>query len=142
MDAGAGHLAERRTSVNRAIAIAVAGFAIAVTAASAQSVEGREQHLQRRIAESIERHRVSPHDASRLERDMDKVSRHIDKERRKHYGRLSPNQWEKLNRELDKVEQRLEEAQRRARYDDRRERNRQRDGFYQRDHDRDWRWEH
>lgn len=130
--------------MNRIIAIAIAGFAIAVTAASAQSVEGREQHLQRRIAESIERQRVSPRDASHLERDMDKASRHIDNERRKHYGRLSQGQWEKLNRELDKVEQRLNEAQRRAHYDDRRERNHQRDGFYEREHDRDrdWRWEH
>ncbi len=89
--------------------------------------------MQRRIAEAIQHNQVSPHDASRLERDMDKVSRHIDHERREHRGRLTPHEWEHLNRELDKVEQHLREAQRYARYDDRRDRRYERDGFYDRD---------
>ncbi len=118
-------------------ALAVVGFALTITAASAQSVEQREYSMQRRIAEAIEHNRISPRDAARLEREMDKVARHIDQERREHRGRLTPHEWERLNRELDKVEIRLREAERYARYDDRRDRRYQRDGFYERD--RDWR---
>jgi hypothetical protein len=124
-------------TMNRVVALAVAGFAIAVTAGSAQSVEDRQRFVQRRIAEAIEHGSITPRDASRLERDMDKVSRHIDRERREHHGRLAPHEWERLNRELDKVEQRMREALRYARYDGRREHNHERDGFYERD--RDWR---
>ena len=119
--------------MNGFVALVVAGFAIAVATASAQNVEDRQYNMQRRIAEAIQHNRVSPHDASRLERDMDKVSRHIDHERREHHGRLTPHEWEHLNRELDKVEQHLREAQRYARYDDRRDRRYERDGFYDRD---------
>jgi Skp family chaperone for outer membrane proteins len=121
--------------MNRIIATAIAGLAIAVTAASAQSVEDRQYSMQRRIAEAINHNRIAPRDASRLERDMDKVSRHIDQERREHRGRLTPHEWEKLNRDLDKVEQHLREALRYARYDDRREHRYERDGFYE--HQRD-----
>ena len=123
--------------MRRLVALAVAGFAFAVAAASAQSVEDRQYAMQRRIAEAIDHGRVTPHDASRLERDMDKVSRHIDHERREHHGRLKPREWERLNRELDKVEQHLREATRYARYDDRRDRRYERDGFYGRDR-RQW----
>jgi septal ring factor EnvC (AmiA/AmiB activator) len=119
-------------TMNRFVALAVAGLAFAVAAASAQSVENRQYNMQRRIAESIEHGRVSPDDASRLERDMDKVSRHIADKRRDHRGRLSAHDWDKLNRELDKVEEHLREAQRYARYDDRRDRRNERDGFYDR----------
>jgi len=119
--------------MNRFVALAVAGFAFAVAAASAQSVEDRQYAMQRRIAESIEHGRVSPHDASRLEHAMDKVSCHIADKRRDYHGRLSPHDWEKLNRELDKVEEHLREAQRYARYDDRRDRRYEREGFYDRD---------
>ena len=119
--------------MNRFVALAVAGFAFAVAAASAQSLEDRQYGTQHRIAEAIEHGRVTPHDASRLERDMDKVARHINDERREHRGRLTPREWERLNRELDKVEQRLRDAERYARYDDRRERHYERDGFYDRD---------
>lgn len=121
--------------MNRVVAIAIAGFAIAVAGASAQSVEDRQYSMQRRIAESIQHGRITPHDASRLEKDMDKVSRHIEQERREHHGRLTPHEWEKLNRQLDKVEEHLREALRYARYDDRRGRN-ERDGFYS--PGRDW----
>ena len=123
--------------MNRVVALAVVGFAMAAAVASAQSVEDRQYSMQRRIAEAIEHNRVTPRDASRLERDMDKVARHIEEERREHRGRLTPHEWERLNRELDRVEQRLREAQRYSRYDDRRERRYERDGFYERD--RDWR---
>lgn len=123
--------------MNRVVALAVAGFAIAVASASAEGVEDRQYSMQRRIAESIQHGRITPHDASRLEKDMDKVSRHIDHERREHHGRLTPHEWEKLNRELDKVEQHMHEALRYAQYDDRHGRDREREGFY--DRDRDWR---
>ena len=126
--------------MNRIVALAVAGFAIVVATASAQSVEDREHFLQRRIAEAIEHGRITPHDASRLEHDMDKVSRHINEESRERHGRLNSHEWEKLNRELDRVEQRLREAQRYARRDDWREHHDERDGFYERD--RDWRRDH
>jgi hypothetical protein len=124
-------------TMNRVVALAVVGFAIAVTAASAEGVEDRQRFLQSRIAEAIEHGRITPRDASRLERDMDKVSRHIYEERREHHGRLKPHEWERLNRELDRVEQHMREAQRYSRYDDRRERRYERDGFNERD--RDWR---
>ena len=123
--------------MKRIVALAVVGFAFAVSAASAQSVEDREYNMQRRIADAIERGRVSPHDASRLERDMDKVSRHIANERREHRGHLTRHEWEHLNRELDKVEQHLREAERYARFDDRHDRRYERDGFYNHD-DRRW----
>jgi len=117
--------------MNRFVALAVAGFAFAMAAASAQSVEDRQYAMQRRIADSIEHGRVTPHDASRLEHDMDKVSRHIAHERREHRGRLTPHEWERLNRELDKVEQHLRQAQRYARYDGRRDHRYGPDGFYE-----------
>lgn len=123
--------------MNRVVSLAVVGFALAVTAASAQSVEDRQYSMQRRIAEAIDHGRITPRDASRLERDMDKVARHIAEERREHHGRLKPHEWERLNRELDKVEQRMRDAMRYARYNDRREGRHERDGFYERD--RDWR---
>jgi vancomycin resistance protein YoaR len=126
-------------TMNRLIALAIAGFAIAVTAASAQSVEDRQHSMQRRIAEAIQHGRITPRDASHLERDMDKVSRHIDQERRDHHGRLTPHEWEKLNRELDKVEEHMREALRYARYEDRNGRGYEREGFYDRDHD--WRYD-
>jgi hypothetical protein len=119
--------------MNRFVALAVVGFAIAVTATSAQSVEQRQYSMQRRIAEAIEHNRIAPRDASHLEREMDKVARHIDQERREHRGRLTAREWDRLNRELDKVDMRLREAERYARYDDRRDRRYQRDGFYERD---------
>jgi hypothetical protein len=119
--------------MNRIVALALAGFAIAITAASAQSVEDRQYSMQRRIAQAISHNRITPHDASRLERDMDKVSRHIDQERREHHGRLTPHEWEKLNRELDRVEQHMREALRYAHYDDRREHRYEREGFYEHD---------
>jgi|GEM_PF-2530714 len=118
--------------MNRSVALAIAGVAFAVAIGSAQSVEDRAYAMQRRIAESIEHGRVSPHDASRLEKDMDKVSRHIDHERREHHGRFTEHEWAKLNRELDKVEEHLREAQHYARQEDRRERHYERDGFYDR----------
>jgi len=124
--------------MKRIVALAIVGFAIAVAAASAQSVEDRQYSMQRRIAEAIRHNQLSPHDASRLEHDMDKVARHIDHERREHRGRLTPHEWEKLNREMDKVEEHLRDALRYARYDDRRDRHYERDGFY----DRDWRRDH
>jgi hypothetical protein len=130
---------EGKITMNRLIALAIAGFAIAVAAASAQSVEDRQHSMQRRIAEAIQHGRVTPHDASRLEKDMDKVSRHIDQDRREHHGRLTPHEWEKLNRELDKVEEHMREALRYARYEDRNGRGYEREGFY--DRDRDGRYE-
>ncbi len=119
--------------MQRVVALAIAGFAIAVSAASAQSVEDRQRSLQSHIAEAIDHGRLTPHDASRLEHDMDKVSRHIYAERREHHGRLKPHEWEKLNHELDKVEQRLRESMRNARYNDRRGPRYEREGFYDRD---------
>ena len=121
--------------MNRVVALAIAEFAIAVAAASAQGVEDRQYSMQRRIAEAIQHGRVTPHVASRLERDMDKTSRHIEQERREHHGRLTPHEREKLNRELDKVEQHMRKAFRDARYDDRRERRYERDGFNEGDRD-------
>jgi septal ring factor EnvC (AmiA/AmiB activator) len=119
--------------VRKLVVAVVAGVLLMAGAASAQSVEDRQYHLQRRIAEAIEHNRISPRDASRLERDMDKVARHIAEERHEHHGRLSQHDWEKLNREMDKVENRLRDAQRYSRYEDRRERRYERDGFYDRD---------
>ncbi len=125
--------------MKRIVALAIAGLAIAI-AAPAQSVESRQDSMQRRIAEAIRHNQITPRDASRLEHDMDKVSRHINDERREHHGRLTPHEWEKLNRELDKVEEHMRQALRYAHYDDRRDRRSERDGFYE--PDRDWRRDH
>jgi hypothetical protein len=96
------------------LALAICGLALTAGIAAAQSPEERQAHLQRWIAEDIQHHRIVPHDASRLEHDMDKLVRKIDDDRRKHHGRLTEGEWADRNRDMDKIEGRLREAERLA----------------------------
>jgi hypothetical protein len=97
--------------LRRAAIVAALGLGLVASGVAAESVEERADHMQRRIAEDIAHRRISPKDASKIEHDMEKVSKHVVEARREQRGGIGRRDWEKIEHELDKVESKVRDAE-------------------------------